>query len=270
MKSIEDFKNKVIQGDSLEFLRTFPAESVDCVVTSPPYDDLREYEGNIVWDFEGIAFELARTLKKSGVICWNVSDITKNFCESLTSFKQAIFFVEKCGLKLVDTLIYQKLTYPPSYPNTKRHPQVHEYIFTLIKDNSFTFNPISDRKNKNPGMVQRSTARNTDGSMRKLPNHVQNEFGKRTNIWPYVTGKGHSYKEDFVKEHPAVMPIKLAEDLIRTYSNEGDLVLDPFGGACTTCLAAMNMKRKYLCIEREPKYVAICNTRLSNLTPSMF
>lgn len=262
--------NQIIQGDCLEVMKQMPDKCVDLVVTSPPYDDQRKYMGNLSWDFEGIAQELTRLLKDTGVIAWNVSDVSKDFCESLTSFKQAIFFVEKCGLKLADTMIYQKLSYPPTYKSMKRHPQVFEYIFVLIKDKSYTFNPIKDKPNKYAGKIHCGTQRKQDGSLKKLRTAVTNEFGMRTNVWSYLTGRGHSYKEDFVREHPAVMPIKLAEDLMKTFSNENDLILDPFGGSCTTAIAAQRLKRNYICIEKEAKYVAICHERLAGTTSPMF
>ena len=136
--------------------------SVDLTVTSPPYDNLRTYNG-FSWDFEGIAKELYRITKDGGLIVWVVGDNTTNFCESLSSFKQALYFVEDCGFNLLDTMIYYKQNYAPAYPNLKRYANQFEYMFIFSKGKPKTFNPIQKPKVRNK--EEKVAFRQQDGSL---------------------------------------------------------------------------------------------------------
>ena len=257
----------VIHGDCLDELKKLPDNSVDLVLTSPPYDSAREYKGNLAWDFEKTASELTRIIKPNGVIVWNVADQTKDFCESLTSFKQAISFVENHQCLLVDTIVYAKNNFPAPYPNIKRYAHCFEYVFVLAKTKSFTFNPLKDRPNNNAGKRSVSSSRNVDGTMRKLPSSITPATSIRTNVWTYTTGWRHSYTDEIVKGHPAVMHIQLAKDVISSFSNPRDVVLDPFLGSGTTALAAKMLNRQYIGIEREKDYVEIAEARLKSINP---
>ena len=140
----------LIQGDSAKILKEIPSQSIDLCLTSPPYDDARDYNG-YSFEFEVVAKELFRVIKNGGVLVWVVADQTKNFCETLTSFKQAIFFVENCGFNLLDTMIYQKNGAPSPYPGMMRYAPYFEYMFVFSQGKPKTFNPIKDRENKSYG-----------------------------------------------------------------------------------------------------------------------
>src|SRR5690242_20805916 len=172
--------DQLILGDCLEELKKLPDNSIDLVLTSPPYDEARDYKGNVRWEFGGIAQEIYRVLRPTGIVCWNVADQTKNFGESLTSFKQAISFVEDHGFMLVDTLIYAKNNFPAPYPNLKRYAHAFEYVFVLAKGREFYFSALKDRPNKYAGKTSISTTRKKDGSMHKLPNKVSPSHSIRT------------------------------------------------------------------------------------------
>mgnify|MGYP001564776152 FL=1 len=182
MYKIEDIINKVHQADCLEFMKQMPDKSVDLVVTSPPYDSLRDYEG-YKFDFENIAKELFRIIKDGGVMVWVVSDGTIDNEESGTSFKQALLFKEN-GFLLHDTMIWLKDTF--SFPQNRRYHQVFEYMFVLSKGVPKTFNGIVDRKNKFAEMNVHGTMRQRDGTTISRGNlHkgiIIKDMGRRFNV----------------------------------------------------------------------------------------
>lgn len=245
----------IYHGDCREILPMMP--KVDLVVTSPPYDDLRTYGEAFEWDFEETAVKLCPLLCGGCVICWNVADATVNGSETGTSFRQALRFKE-LGLNLHDTMIYEKANF--SNPIHNRYHQIFEYIFVLSLGKPKTFNPIKDKRNAYGAPFGKNTFRKADGSMGERPvNNIQ-EFGMRTNIWRMKTAGQENICQS--NPHPAQMPEGLATDLIRSWSNERDLVLDPFAGSGTTLVAAKQLGRKAIGIELEEKYCEIAAKRL--------
>jgi site-specific DNA-methyltransferase (adenine-specific) len=216
---------------------------IDLVVTSPPYDDLRTYEG-YSFDFEAIAAELYRVIKPGGVIVWVVGDATKEGSESGTSFKQALHFMS-LGANLHDTMIYEKNSSTFSAkPDSNRYTQIFEYMFIFSKGKPQA-NLICDKPNKWAGFKDYS------GNM---TNPVR-EYGVRPNIWRYITSQNST-------GHPAPYPEELAQDHILTWSNEGDLVYDPFMGSGTTAKMAILNKRHYIGSEISANYCDIANKRI--------
>lgn len=253
--------NHIYQGDCLEVMKTFPDESIDLVVTSPPYDELRDYKG-YSFNFEGIAKELYRVIKQGSVVVWVVGDMTTDGSESGSSFRQALFFKD-LGFNLHDTMIYLKNS--PPYPSQGKYYQVFEYMFILSKGKPKTFNPIVDRENRwQTKWSDKRTRREKDGSLKEAP--VTWEFkplGVRFNVWKYNTGAENSTRDKIAYEHPATFPEKLAEDHIISWSNEGDIVLDPMCGSGTTCKMAKYTNRKYIGIDTSSDYCKIAEERLS-------
>ena len=250
----------IILGDNCEVMRQMPSESIDLVVTSPPYDDLRTYGGHS-WDFYGVAWNLSRLLKPGGVIVWVVNDETKDGGETGTSWRQAHHF-QSIGLRIHDTMIYAKNGTP--FPESNRYYPCWEYAFVLSKGKPENANLIKDRKNKWAGTSHVSCQeRQPDGSVR-VPRRMAtyDEFGVRTNIWTYDTGKHKSTKDEIAFKHPATFPEALARDHILSWSNEGDIVLDPFSGSGTTAKMAKHNGRRWIGIEVNPEYVEIANKRL--------
>jgi len=248
--------NKIHCENCLDTMARMPDNFVDLTVTSPPYDNLRDYKG-YSFDFESIAKELFRVTKEGGVVVWIVGDETKNFSESLSSFKQAIYF-NQIGFNLLDTMAYFKQGVPPMYPDSRRYTQKFEYMFVLSKGRPKTFNPIKDKPNKYAGSIPNIGMRQKDGSIRKRVNQVKpiKEFGLRDNVWEYQNG-GKKFGD-----HPAVFPEKLAEDHILSWSNEGDTVFDPMAGSGTTLKMAKKNNRNYIGIEISKEYIDIINKRL--------
>jgi DNA modification methylase len=251
--------NKIYQGDCLEIMKTMPNEYIDCVITSPPYDGLRDYKG-YSFNFEGIASELKRILKVGGVIVWVVGDQTVNGSESGTSFKQALFFKE-IGLNLHDTMIYEKNGSP--YPETNRYYQSFEYMFVFSKGKPKTANLLNDRKNRWAGSWGKQSTREKDGTLTRREKSSSDEMGVRFNIWRINSGYGRSTKDEIAYQHPATFPESLPADHIKTWTNEGDVVLDPMNGSGTTTKIAQYLGRNFIGIDISKEYCEIANKRLS-------
>lgn len=255
--------DQIIHGDCLEVLRGFDNDCIDLTVTSPPYDNLRTYNG-YTFDFEGIAKELYRVTKPGGVVVWVVGDATIKGSETGTSFRQALYFKD-IGFNLHDTMIYHKLCYVPLTHN--RYEQAFEYMFVLSKGKPKTFNPRL-KKNIESGKKISGGFRHNGKDLE--PMHKQGgvikEFSIDTNVWSTKVGWNHSYTDEFLKGHPAIFPEKLAEDHILSWSNEGDTVLDPMCGSGTTLKMAKKNNRNYIGIEISQEYIEIANTRLNAVT----
>jgi len=249
--------NKIIQGDCLDVMKTFPDESIDMVLTSPPYDNLRDYKG-YTFDFKGIAKQLYRITKQCGVVVWIVGDQTKDFCESLTSFKQAIYFVEKCNFNLLDTMIYYKKNYAPAYPTLRRYANQFEYMFVFCKGKPKIFNPVQREKIIKNYKQKRSYFRQKDGSQKLKIIDNDRETKDASNVFEYAT----TVTDKLAKGHPAIFPEPLAQDHILSWSNEGDIVLDPMCGSGTTCKMSKQLGRKYIGIEISEEYCKIAEARI--------
>jgi DNA modification methylase len=243
-------KDTVICGDCLEVMKDIPDKSIDLTVTSPPYDNLRTYNG-YSFDFEGIAKELYRVTKDGGVVVWVVGDATIKGSETGTSFKQALYFKE-IGFNLHDTMIYYKKFIPKTH---NRYEQEFEYMFVFSKGKPKTFNPILE-PSKYAG--QNKNAR----TMRQDSDELSNRSGKGV-VKPYrIKGNIWRLLPDHISSHPAIFPEKLSEDHILSWSNESDTVLDPMCGSGTTCKMAQENKRHFIGIEISQEYCDIANERL--------
>ncbi len=263
--------NQIICGNNVDVLSTFPAESVDLTVTSPPYDKLRAYKG-FTFDFEGLATQLFRVTKHGGAVVWVVADETRNFNESLTSFKQAIYFVETCGFNLLDTMFYVKRDYPPAYPTIRRYAGVVEYMFVFSKDKPKTFNSLKAPKAESTidrqKSIQNIDMRQSDGSQIRVRKKISATDSNRTNAWEYRVG-GNYTGDVYALEHPARFPERLAEDHILSWSNPGDLVLDPMCGSGTTLKMAIKHNRQYIGIDCAQEYCDLSERRIASVQQSL-
>ena len=262
---------KILQGDSVEMLKAIPDASVHLVVTSPPYDSLRSYGGNLKWDFEGTALELFRVLVPGGAVCWNVNDSVVDGSETLTSCDQKSFFHRKAGFCIHDTMIWEKTHV--ACPDSTRYHQMFEYVFVLSKGKPSTFNRISDRRNKWAGATPFSynSKRLVNGDIKRTREVDDRgaiaEFGSRSNVWK---GNSRAQEEPCVTlPQPAMMPKWLVRDLILSWSNIGDTVLDPFAGSGTTGRMAFENNRNAILIEINPDYIPIIEQQISNVTPDL-
>ncbi len=257
----------VYNCDCAEGLGLLEDESVDLVVTSPPYDELRLFGGH-EWNFDifkTIACELFRVIRKGGVVVWVVGDSTVKGSESETSFRQALYFKE-CGFRLHDTMIYEKAG--SAYPDRTRYYNTFEYMFVFSKGKPTVFNPIRDRKNRWYGQKWSNTRsrRNKKGELKVTTWDATEgeEYGTRFNIWRYAVGYGNSGPKEMSKEHPAVFPEQLAIDHVLSWSNPGDVVLDPMMGSGTVGVACVRTGRRYIGFEIEQLYCTITEKRIED------
>ena len=255
-------KFELWHGDCLELMKNIPDGSVDLTVTSPPYDNLRTYNGNInQWNFEkfkAIAKELYRVTKQGGVVVWVVADATINGSETGTSFRQALWFMD-CGFNLHDTMIYKKTKFPPIDPTTAyRYTGCFEYMFVFSKGKPKCCNYIKE-KCKHAGKRAVSYQRSENDKLRydrkeKNKNHIVNDYKIKCNVWEYASCS--------VKGHPAPFPEQLANDHIVSWSNDGDTVLDCFMGSGTTGKMAVLNNRNFIGIELDEGYFQIAKERI--------
>ena len=220
----DKYLNQIVCGDCLELMPELPDGVIDLTVTSPPYGELREYDG-YTFDFAALAVELCRVTKLGGVVVWVAGDETRDGDESGESFRQALYF-KQIGFKLHDTMIFEKHNF--ANPSHNRYHQIFEYMFIFSKGRLNTFNPIKDKKINWTGRCWgRNTFRVKDGSLEERDRAVYAEVGKRTNIWRIANQYGYSTQDEIAYKHPAIFPEALARDHILTWSNAGDVVLDP-------------------------------------------
>jgi DNA modification methylase len=246
----------IICGDNATVLTAFPDECIDLTVTSPPYDNLRTYNG-FTWSFEALAGQLYRVTKPGGVVVWVVGDATIDGSETLTSFNHALYF-KSLGF-CVETMIYE-VAGTGAKGSNKYYWQSFEYMFVLSKGAPKTSNLIRDKKNIKTGIRHDSSPKNDAiGTRQNRKGIVIKEFGIRQNIWRYHAGMNGDDKT----EHPAPFPNNLARDHILSWSNPGDVVLDPFVGSGTTPKMAKETGRHWIGIDISDEYCRLANRRVS-------
>ena len=263
--------NKTHCMNCLDGLKLLPDNYIDLTVTSPPYDDLRTYNG-YSFDFESIAKELYRVTKEGGVVVWVVGDKTHKGSESGTSFRQALYFKE-IGFNLHDTMIYQKLNGLRPNPIIPRYYPEFEYMFVFSKGTPKTFNeirvPCSWAGKKQTTTKYKSVVkkrRQQDGTMKETSLKNAYDTKRKGNIWGYLCGYIHSTKDKIAFEHPAIFPEQLANDHIVSWSNEGDLVMDIFSGSGTTHKMARLNNRNFIGFEISQEYINIEEDRLKDIS----
>ena len=250
-------------GDCLELMAFIPDGSVDLVVTSPPYDNLRTYNGTLDWGdhvWKPVIQELFRVIKQGGVVVWVVGDATVKGSETGTSFRQALYFMES-GFNLHDTMIWRKSNPIPT-DKRNRYNQCFEFMFVLSKGAVKTFNSIQEATKtrrtytSSYGRVNDKMVLNTGKirSTKKTKNH--------DNIFEYPISVGGATTDRIAFKHPAIFPEALASDHVLSWSNEGDTVLDPFMGSGTTGKVAVLNNRKFIGIEKEEEYFEIARNRI--------
>lgn len=248
--------NNIYRSDCVEFMKSMDENSVDLTVTSPPYDELRNYKG-YSFDFENIAKQLFRITKKGGILVWVVGDKIKKGNKSLTSFKQALFF-QQIGFNVHDVMIYRKKNTP--FMRSNAYTNCFEFMFVLSKGSPKTFNPLKV-KTVRQGQEKLPFNKGADGINKKVLGELKPEK-TMTNIWDYAVGYGGSTSDKIAFEHPAIFPEKLAEDHILSWTNRSDIVFDPMCGSGTTCKMARKNNRNYIGCDISEDYVNLAKKRL--------
>lgn len=240
---------------------------MDLVVTSPPYDNLRSYQG-YSFDYKAIIKELWRVIKEGGVVVWVVGDAVIKGSESGTSFRQALAFIEQ-GFRLHDTMIYEKngAAYPAS-AKSNRYSQIFEYMFVFSKGAPKTCNLICDKKNNwaGWGTFGANSERQKDGGIKKRGEFVVKDVSPRNNIWKINNGFGYTTKDKWAYEHPAMFPEQLAKDHILTWSSINDTVLDPMCGSGTVLKMSKLLNRNYIGIDISEEYCKLAQKRVDSVT----
>lgn len=244
-------------GDCVQLMRQLEDNCIDLTVTSPPYDNLRTYKG-FTWDFEATAKELYRITKQGGVVVWVVGDSTVKGSETGTSFKQALYFKE-IGFNLHDTMIYKKKNPTPQKSN--RYQNCFEYMFVLSKGKPKTFNPLMVEKKYIESRQNKQYNKTADGEQIVRAYTSTSNLKPTNNIWEYSVGLYHTTSDKIAFKHPAVFPEQLATDHILTWSNEGDVILDPFVGSGTTTKMAKLNNRHYIGFDISEEYCNIARER---------
>lgn len=255
--------DKIQNIDNVAGMQQLPAACIDLTVTSPPYDNLRQYDG-FTWALERVVAELYRVTKPGGVVVWVVGDATHKGSETGTSFRQALAFME-AGFNLHDTMIYAKHNPPPT-GGKNRYFQSFEYMFVFSKGTPKTFNPLTEPRRNicNDKRTRRNKGfnRNADGEFVKKEVAINQADPKRRNVWTYLVGGGNTTDDKVAYGHPAMFPEQLAADHILSWSNPGDVVLDPFMGSGTTAKMAVMHDRHYIGFEISEQYCEIARQRL--------
>lgn len=242
-------------GDAIKKLKRWKSDFVDLTVTSPPYDDLRDYKG-YRFDAESMLSAIFRVTKPGGVCVWVVGEkINKK--RSLSSFRHA-FIGQECGFNIHDVMIYQKKNTP--FMRANAYTNCYELMIIFSKGKPNTFNPIKVPTVRN-GWETAVFNKGPDAVNKKRPVELKKEKTK-TNIWQYAVGFGGSTTDKIAFDHPAIFPEKLAEDHILSWSNPGDVVMDPMCGSGTTCKMAKKHRRKWLGIDVSEDYINIAKQRM--------
>lgn len=266
---LEKYINQIIEGNCVEIMQQFEAETIDLTITSPPYDDLRNYKG-FIFPFEDIAKQLYRITKQGGVVVWVVNDATIEGSETGTSFKQALFFKE-VGFNLHDTMIFRKKNPIPQIYR-KRYNNEFEYMFVFSKGVVNIHNPLMvDCMHAGlelNGTTYKNFSKN-EQVREKLAKPVKDKKIKG-NIWEYVVGKKQEDQE--AKGHPAPFPCELVRDHIQSWTNQGAVVLDPMCGSGTTPRVAQEMGRIYIGIDISKEYCEMARARVNRVAhqPALF
>lgn len=247
--------NKIHVENCLDTMKRMPDDFVDLVVTSPPYDNLRNYNG-YSFNFESIAAELFRVIKPGGVVVWVVGDATVNGSETGTSFRQALGFMD-AGFRLHDTMIWRK-TNPMPKVKTKRYFDVFEYMFIFSKGQPKTFNPIMQATKQGCKVYNSTVKQISTGKERVAKSFVLNGERFKDNIWDIAVAQNKT-------AHTAVFPEQIAYGHVLSWSNVGDVVYDPFMGSGTTAKAAVMTSRQWVGSEISQEYADIALERLSHV-----
>ena len=252
--------NNIYCDDCLNFMKNISDNCIDLTVTSPPYDDLRNYNGYF-FQCELIAEQLYRITKSGGIVVWVVGDKIKKGNKTLTSFKQALTF-QQVGFNVHDTMIYKKKNTP--FMRSNAYTNCFEFMFIFSKDTPRVFNPLKE-KTVRSGLEMLVHNKKADGVNKKILGTLNTEKTK-TNIWEYAVGLGGTTNDKIAFEHPAVFPEKLAQDHILSWSNEDDIVFDPMCGSGTTCKMALLNNRNFIGCDISSEYVNIAKKRLQQYT----
>ncbi|MDR0665982.1 MAG: site-specific DNA-methyltransferase [Campylobacteraceae bacterium] len=255
------YLDEIVCKECISFMKELPDNCIDLTMTSPPYDNLRDYNGFML-DCENIIHELYRITAKGGVVVWVVGDAIKKGNKTLTSFKQALMF-QNAGFNMHDVMIYKKKNTP--FMRSNAYTNCFEFMFVASKGSPKTFNPLKEPTKRN-GYEMLVCNKKADGINHKVLKELKKEK-TRNNIWEYAVGLGGSTSDKNAFKHPAIFPEKLASDHILSWTNKDDIVFDPFMGSGTTAKMAKVNRRRYIGCDISAEYVEIAKKRVADTIP---
>ena len=259
-------ENQIINMDCVKGMKSLPDDIIPLTVTSPPYEGIRTYDGHNEWDFMATAQELYRITMLGGVVVWVVQEQIVNGSETGETSRQRLAFAN-IGFNLHHTMVMAK---SGGHQHSKgRYGRALEYAFILSKGKPRYFCPLRDKRNREAGRDKPWKNRQKDGSFQPGKSKKVHPYGFRSAVWTYATGKNNTAKEDYAFEHPALMPEKMAEDFILSWSKVGDLIFNPFAGGGTAMKMAFLNHRRYLGFEANPSFVEIAQRRLMEAEATM-
>ncbi len=258
-------KNSIYRGECAKLMAKMPSDCIDLTVTSPPYDNLRDYNG-YEFDYKKVLAGLYRVTKPGGVVVWVVADATIKGSETGTSFRHALYAMDVCGFSM-ETMIYDS-GHQGSKGSNNLYSQSFEFMFVFVKGKKpLRGSLIRDHKNRYGGTKNTSTRRRKNG-VRRVERFNIPEYSKRVNIWSFPNGQGGS-GDKLCHDHPAPFPESLARDHILSWSNPGDLAFDPMCGSGTTLKMAMQNGRDYLGFDMSEEYCELSRQRVAWANPPL-
>lgn len=252
--------NTIVCGDAVEVLRRLPDNCIDLVVTSPPYDDLRVYNGFSV-DLHSVGQELYRVVKDGGIVAMVIQDSTKDFGKSLTSFRTIVDWCDNIGFKLFENCIYHKNGTEGAWWKNRFRVD-HEYMPIFLKGRKpqyFNKEPLKIPSKHGGKVMSGSGNRRTDGTTTEIVRRAINPMKCRGTVWDYMMAGD---KNPLKRKHPAVFPDKIPFDFIQCFCPENGVVLDPFVGCGSTAVMAKVLERKYIGIDISSEYCELAEERL--------
>ncbi len=262
--------NKIYQGDSIELLKKLESDSIDLVITSPPYSTLKTYIDNnginaddyVDW-FIPYCKEIERVLKPTGSFILNINDKINNGFRHPYVFDLISRLHKETNLKMFERLFWNKMK---GLPNRSRFGDRVEFIFWFAKEKGFYFN-IDEMRTP---YSQKSIQRMKNPLKKRFARNEENQNSNEYKDWnpnplgalPTTLVNISSESKRIADNHVAVYPLELVNYFIKGSTKPGDVVLDPFMGTGTTGLSAINLGRNYIGFEMQQDYIDIANSRI--------
>jgi len=252
--------NDIYCMDCVEGMKKIPDKSIDLVVTSPPYDEIRKYNG-YTFNLHNTGIEIFRVLKEGGIAVMVLQDSTKNYGKTLTSFKTIIDWCDNIGFKLFECVIYRKNGTEGAWW-TNRFRIDHEYMPIFLKGEKpqyFNKEPLKVPSKHGGKTMTGSGNRRTSGETTKTVKREINKMKCRGTIWDYLMAGD---KDPDKRKHPAPFPDKIPYDFINCFCPLDGIVLDPFMGSGSTAVSAKKLGRNFIGFEISDEYCNITKNRL--------
>lgn len=265
--------NEILLGDCLNLMKLLPDNIIDMVFTSPPYANRRKsvyggiHENDYIEWFKPIAYEIKRVLKKNGSFFLNIKPHTIKGERSLYVYDLVCSLKRDINFFFVEEYCWTKNAFPGNLKGRFKNAFEPIYHFTKNTPNEITFNPLACGTPMKKDSIKRTYRKQCgspeNGSKMTGMNttNIRNlEFARPSNV---ININNISNQFTDKKLHPATFPEKLVEFFVKSFTNENDLVLDPFGGSGTTGIVCKKNNRQFIIMEKEEKYIELIKQRIN-------